>query len=243
VYSSPCLGSAQATSKTQRWNCSPTRETETTPTSIRINEARKVLVSGLGGTLNTIAKDVKVQVEFNPANVQAYRLIGYENRMMRAEEFNDDKKDAGELGSGHSVTALYEVVPVRVQAKVTHIDPLRYQSRKVNPEGLTSAELMTVKLRYKAPKDSSSAMVARSVMDEDTGGASASENARFAAAVAEFGMLLRDSKLKGQSSFENCLMLARQSRGDDVEGYRAEFISLVERTAELKGDGRQARRN
>jgi Ca-activated chloride channel family protein len=207
-----------------------------------ISEARKVLVSELGGTLNTIAKDVKVQVEFNPANVQAYRLIGYENRLMRAEEFNDDKKDAGELGAGHSVTALYEIIPVGVQAKLPAVDRLRYQSRDPKPEAFANDELMTVKLRYKAPKGSASAMVARSVMDEDTGAASTSENTLFAAAVAEFGMLLRDSRLKGQSSFENCLALARESRGDDPEGYRAEFIGLVEKSAELNRNHQQARR-
>jgi Ca-activated chloride channel family protein len=206
-----------------------------------IHEARKVLVSGLGGTLNTIAKDVKVQVEFNPAKVQAYRLIGYENRLMRAEEFNDDKKDAGDLGSGHSVTALYEIIPVGVRAKLATVDPLRYQARDANHDAFASNELMTVKLRYKAPKDAASEMLARSVMDEDTRDAPASENARFAAAVAEFGMLLRDSKLKGHSSFEHCLALARGSRGEDSEGYRAEFIGMVEKTAELKGDHRQAR--
>jgi Ca-activated chloride channel homolog len=208
-----------------------------------IHEARKVLVSELGGTLNTIAKDVKIQVEFNPVKVHSYRLIGYENRLMRAEEFNDDKKDAGELGAGHSVTALYEIIPIAVRTKLPHIDPLRYQSRNAKAEAFESNELLTVKLRYKAPtKDAASAMFAKSVLDEDTGVASASENALFAAAVAEFGMLLRDSKSKGQSSFENCLALARESRGDDSEGYRAEFISLVEKTAELKRDNRQARR-
>jgi Ca-activated chloride channel family protein len=208
-----------------------------------IHEARKVLVDGLGGTLNTIAKDVKVQVEFNPAKVQAYRLIGYENRLMRAEEFNDDKKDAGELGAGHSVTALYEIIPVGVAAKLPHVDPLRYQSREIGAAGFTTNELMTVKLRFKAPKSgTASSMVAKSVIDEDTDGASASENTRFAAAVAEFGMLLRDSKSKGKSSFENCLALARESRGDDSEGYRAEFISLVEKSAQLKRRDQQARR-
>lgn len=207
-----------------------------------IREARKVLVSEVGGTLNTIAKDVKVQVEFNPANVQAYRLIGYENRLMRAEEFNDDKRDAGELGAGRSVTALYEIIPVGVQAKLPAVDPLRYQSRDAKPEAFANDELMTVKLRYKAPKDSASAMVARSVMDEDTGAASASEDTLFAAAVAEFGMLLRDSRLKGHSSFENCLALARESRGDDPEGYRAEFIGLIEKSADLKRNHQQAMR-
>lgn len=206
-----------------------------------IQEARKVMVSELGGTLNTIAKDVKVQVEFNPARVQAYRLIGYENRLMRAEEFNDDKKDAGELGAGHSVTALYEIIPVGVRAELHPVDGLKYQSRKVKAEGFSSNEVMTVKLRYKAPKGDTSELLARSVFDENRDVPSASENARFAASVAEFGMLLRDSKLKGNSSFENCLALARESRGDDPEGYRAEFINLVERSAQLKRSGQQAR--
>src|SRR5436190_6301132 len=119
---------------------------------------------------------------------------------MRAEEFNDDKKDAGDLGAGHSVTALYEVIPVGVRTRLPAVDPLRYQSRDANYDAFASNELMTVKLRYKAPKGETSAMFARSVMDEDTRHGSVSENTRFAAAVAEFGMLLRDSKLKGHSS-------------------------------------------
>jgi Ca-activated chloride channel family protein len=195
-----------------------------------INEARKVLVNGLGGTLYTIAKDVKVQVEFNPANVKAYRLIGYENRLMRAEEFNDDKKDAGELGSGHSVTALYEIIPEGVDTRLQNVDPLRYQSRDTTAAAATD-ELMTVKLRYKSSDGAKSKMLAKSVVDEID---SASDNTRFAAAVAEFGMLLRDSKSKGHSSFENCLKLAKESIGEDRDGYRAEFITLVEKTAELK---------
>lgn len=209
-----------------------------------IQEARKVLVSELGGTLNTIAKDVKVQVEFNPARVQAYRLIGYENRLMRAEEFNDDKKDAGELGAGHSVTALYEIIPVGVRAELHPVDGLKYQSRKVKADGISGNEVLTVKLRYKAPNgktSDTSELLARSVFDENRDVASASENTRFAASVAEFGMLLRDSRQKGQSSFEHCLALARDSRGDDREGYRAEFISLVEKSAQLKRSGQQAR--
>jgi len=199
-----------------------------------VHEARKVLVSGLGATLNTIANDVKIQVEFNPAKVSAYRLLGYENRVMRAEEFNDDKKDAGELGAGHSVTALYEIIPIDVRTKLPHVDPLRYQSTQARPEAFATNELMTVKLRYKARVGAKSAMIARSIVDDDTAIESASENARFAAAVAEFGMLLRDSKSKGRSSFENCLALARESRGNDSEGYRGEFVTLVEKTAQLR---------
>ena len=196
-----------------------------------VNEARKVLVNGLGGTLYTIAKDVKVQVEFNPANVKAYRLIGYENRLMRAEEFNNDKKDAGELGSAQSVTALYEIIPEGVDTGLQHVDPLRYQSRDTTAAAATN-ELFTVKLRYKSPDGAKSSMVAKSVVDDEI--ETVSNNSRFAAAVAEFGMLLRDSKLKGHSSFETCLKLAKESIGEDPEGYRTEFVALVEKTAELK---------
>jgi len=206
-----------------------------------IQEARKVLVSELGGTLNTIAKDVKIQIEFNPATVHSYRLIGYENRLMRAEEFNDDKKDARELGAGHSVTALYEIVASDVPKKLTTVDPLRYQSQDLKPEAFAGNELMTVKLRYKPPASKESVLLAKSLMDEDLDIDSASENTRFAAAVAEFGMLLRESKFKGKSSFERCLALARRSSGPDLEGYRAEFISLVERSAELTGRTQRAR--
>ncbi len=206
-----------------------------------IQEARKVLVSSLGGTLTPIARDVKIQVEFNPLMVQAYRLIGYENRLMRAEDFNDDKKDAGELGAGHTVTALYEVIPVGVRAKLSTVDELRYQSRNAKPDAFANEELMTVKLRYRSPNGMASQMFARSLMNENIEIGSASENTRFAAAVAEFGMLLRHSKLKGHSSFENCLALAKQSTGDDPEGYRSEFVSLIEKSAELMQAGQQAR--
>lgn len=206
-----------------------------------INEARKVVVTELGSTLNTIAKDVKIQVEFNPVRVQAYRLIGYENRLMRADEFNDDKKDAGELGAGHSVTALYEIIPVGVRARTSSVDQLRYQSQNPTADAFTSNELMTVKLRYKLPQSDASIMFAKSLTDDGDDLSLASENTRFVSAVAEFGMLLRDSKYKGKSSFEQCLALARDSSGRDSEGYRAEFINLVKRSAELKQNKEQAR--
>jgi Ca-activated chloride channel family protein len=198
-----------------------------------IHEARKVLVSELGGTLNTIAKDVKIQIEFNPAKVQAYRLIGYENRLMRAEEFNDDKKDAGELGAGHSVTALYEIVPPDAKTKVAKADALKYQSKDLKPEAFASNELMTVKLRYKPPTGDTSLLLTNAVNDAAVDLASASENLRFASAVAQFGMLLRESRFKGESSFEKCIALAKESRGADPDGYRAEFIGLAEKSAEL----------
>src|SRR4029079_9126639 len=165
------------------------------------------------------------------------RLIGYENRLMRAEEFNDDKKDAGELGAGHSLTALYEIIPQGVQRNLPTFDPWRYQSRDAPAEAAAGQELMTVKLRYKAPGSKTSELLAKSIMNDSVDLASANENLRFAAAVAQFGMLLRNSKFKGHSSFETCLALARQSRGADLDGYRAEFVSLVERSAELSRNG------
>jgi Ca-activated chloride channel family protein len=198
-----------------------------------LQEARKVFINELGGTLFTIAKDVKIQVEFNPARVQAYRLIGYENRLMKAEDFNDDKKDAGELGAGHSVTALYEVIPTGANAKLPKVDALKYQDNATKPEAYASNEIMMVKLRYKAPKENDSKLLARAVVDEKKTVETASSNFKFAAAVAEFGLLLRESRFKANASTERCLDLARQSRGEDEAGYRAEFISLVEKSKDL----------
>jgi Ca-activated chloride channel homolog len=198
-----------------------------------LQEARKVFINELGGTLFTIAKDVKIQVEFNPTRVQAYRLIGYENRLLKAEDFNDDKKDAGELGAGHSVTALYEVIPAGANAKLPKVDALKYQDQMTRPEAYASNEIMMVKLRYKAPKQNDSKLLARAVVDEKKSIESASSNFKFAAAVAEFGLLLRESRFKAKSSHERCLELARQSRGEDEAGYRAEFISLIEKSRDL----------
>ncbi len=198
-----------------------------------LQEARKVFISELGGTLFTIAKDVKIQVEFNPARVQAYRLIGYENRLMKAEDFNDDKKDAGELGAGHAVTALYEVIPAGANAKSAKVDALKYQDQMTKPEAYATNEIMMVKLRYKAPKESDSRLIVRAVLDEKKTVETASSNFKFAAAVAEFGLLLRVSRFRANASPERCLDLARQSRGEDQAGYRSEFISLVEKSKEL----------
>ena len=195
-----------------------------------INEARKVLVSEYGGTLFTIAKDVKIQVEFNPALVQAYRLIGYENRMLAAEDFNDDRKDAGELGSGHTVTALYEIIPSGVKDEFTKsVDSLKYQS---NDRPLTNAgsnELMTIKLRYKQPQGDESRLLSHAVTNDVLRPGEASDNFRFSAAVAEFGMLLRNSAYRQGASYEQVIELAEKSRGRDPEGYRSEFIQLVEK--------------
>ncbi|HEY9808542.1 MAG TPA: von Willebrand factor type A domain-containing protein [Halomicronema sp.] len=193
-------------------------------------EAKKVLVKEIGATLLTIAKDVKIQVEFNPAKVQAYRLIGYENRVLQAEDFNDDKKDAGELGAGHSVTAIYEIIPVGVESsvKLPDVDPLRYQQSNVEPTSQGN-ELMQVKLRYKAPNETISQLISQPVMDEDSSLTWASSNFKFSAAVAGFGMILRESEYKGSANFEQVLQLATEAKGDDPEGYRGEFIRLVEK--------------
>lgn len=194
-------------------------------------EAKKVLVKEIGGTLLTIAKDVKIQVEFNPTKVQAYRLIGYENRMLRNEDFKDDKKDAGELGAGHSVTALYEIIPVGVKSdvKVSDVDSLKYQ-KTVQNAASGSNELMQVKLRYKAPNQNTSQLLTSPVVDRGLKLEDASTNFKFSAAVSEFGMVLRDSQYKGKANFDDILKLANQSQGDDLDGYRAEFIRLVTRS-------------
>lgn len=193
-----------------------------------ISEARKVLVNEFGSTLFTIAKDVKIQIEFNPAKVQAYRLIGYENRMLAAEDFNDDLKDAGELGSGHTVTALYEIIPVGVKDNFTvSVDPLKYQANDKKVNGNTN-EMLTIKLRYKEPEGSTSKLIVHPVMDDHKTLAATSDNFRFSAAVAEFGLLLRNSAFKQQGNYEQVLNLARSAKGTDANGYRAEFISLVQ---------------
>ncbi|MFQ5789760.1 MAG: von Willebrand factor type A domain-containing protein [Acidobacteriota bacterium] len=190
-----------------------------------LTEARKVLVAEGAGTLVTIAKDVKIQIELNPRRVAAYRLIGYENRLLREEDFSDDGKDAGELGAGHSVTALYEIVPQGVETHPPAADPLKYQeARKASPAA-DSNELMTVKLRYKTPEGETSQRLTTLVKDEV--GRPSSENFRFAAAAAGFGMLLRDSQHKGSASYSQVLALARGAQGSDRHGYRAELIRLV----------------
>jgi Ca-activated chloride channel family protein len=198
-----------------------------------IDEARKVLVGEMGGTLFTIASDVKVQVEFNPARVKAYRLIGYENRALAPEDFNDDHKDAGELGAGHSVTALYEVVPVGApDSPARGVDPLRYQQVRPTPRAGSSGELLTVKLRYKAPDGNASHDLVRRVADRHAVAAT-SADFRFAAAVAEWGMLLRGSQFRAASSYAQVAELARGALGGDRGGYRAEFLRLVESSRQL----------
>jgi Ca-activated chloride channel family protein len=191
-----------------------------------LHEARKVLVKEAGATLVTVAKDVKIQVEFNPQNVAAYRLIGYENRVLRNQDFNDDKKDAGEIGAGHTVTALYEIVPAGVEIETPSVDPLKYQrptQTATSPAGRD--ELMTVKLRYKAPDGDESRLITVPVKNRT---ADLSANVGFAAAIAEFGMMLRQSEHRGSSSWQDAAALARRFRGSDPDGYRAEFARLVE---------------
>lgn len=204
-------------------------------------EARKVLGAQVGGTLVTIAKDVKIQVEFNPAAASAYRLIGYENRILRDEDFNDDGKDAGEIGAGHSVTALYEVVPAGVAPPATagNVTPLKYSQSASQPSQNTSAnELLTVQLRYKDPTSDTSKLISTGVANVGREFGAASENLRFSAAVAAFGMLLKDSPHKGDVTYDGVRDVARGAMSTDLQGYRAEFVRLVGRAGELKRRGR-----
>lgn len=186
-------------------------------------EAKKVMVGQMAGTLYTIAKDVKLQVEFNPAQVKYYRLIGYENRVLEDRDFNDDNKDAGDMGAGHSVTAFYEIIPAGSGENAGSTDPLRYQQAVVIP----SDELLQVKIRYKKPTEDSSMLFSKSLNSKETYGV-LSDNFRFAAAVAEYAMLLRGSEFKGQASYRHVLEAAKSANSPDPEGYRAEFIRLVE---------------
>ena len=203
-----------------------------------VTEARKVLVEQVGGTLVTIAKDVKIQVEFNPAQVAAYRLIGYENRILAAEDFNDDKKDAGEIGAGHTVTALYEVVPPGAAVDLPSVDPLKYQTpKRESKDQPATDELLTLKLRYKAPDADQSKLLEFTLLDEGNSFDQASPDFRFAAAVASFGMLLRDSQHKGTATYDTVLDIATQSKGPDKHGYRSELLEMV-RTAKAATNGR-----
>jgi Ca-activated chloride channel family protein len=197
-----------------------------------LKEAQKVLVDQMQGTLVTIAKDVKIQVEFNPAQVKAYRLIGYENRMLAKEDFNDDTKDAGEIGAGHTVTALYELVPAGGAIATPGVDPLKYQRTPVLADKATDGELLTLKMRYKQPDGDVSKLLEFPVTDAGKPYAEASPDFKFASAVAGFGMLLRDSPYKGNLSFDAVLELAQEGKGADRNGFRNEFVDLV-KTAKI----------
>lgn len=200
-----------------------------------LQEARRVLVREFGGTLFTIAKDVKFQLEFNPARVDSYRLIGYENRLLNDEDFNDDTKDAGEMGSGHMVTALYEIVPAGSGENIPSVDPLKYQvSRKIQDENF-SGELLTIKVRYKLPDGHTSRLLEKPVASRPADISEVSGNLRFAAAVAEFGMILRESEFKGTSTLEGAVSLASSAKGEDEDGYRAEMIRLIRTVKDMRG--------
>ena len=179
------------------------------------------------------AKDVKIQVEFNPEKVQSYRLIGYENRILQKEDFNDDKKDAGEMGAGHTVTALYEIIPAGVKDVFSgKVDELKYQTAAVSKNEFAD-EMLTVKLRYKTPTGDESKLMVHTVADENTAIENTSDNFRFSAAVASFGMLLRNSAYTQQATYEEVIRRAKNAKGKDLNGYRNEFIELVQSAATL----------
>jgi autotransporter-associated beta strand protein len=205
-----------------------------------LSEARKVLVEQMTGTLITIAKDVKIQVEFNPAQVASYRLIGYENRLLAKEDFNDETKDAGEIGAGHSVTALYEIVPVGVSPPTAPVDDLKYQTPAAapapitKPAATTSTELLTVKLRYKAPEGTTSQLIEVPVTDKKTTLAAATPEFKFTTAVAAYGLMLRQSSYRGLLSWDQIRQLALEGKGSDPHGYRAEFLQLLDKARGLQ---------
>ena len=209
-----------------------------------VEEARKVLVHQINGTLMTIAKDVKIQVEFNPARVASYRLIGYEKRLLRKEDFNNDKVDAGEIGAGHTVTALYEIVPANADAanpaaSVPPVDPLKYQTpnnstARANLDVIASPEMLTVKLRHKKPDGDVSELTEKAFTDNGSKFENAPPDLKFAAAVAEFGMLLRDSQFKGKGTIGAVIEWAQEGKGRDTAGYRAGFIEMARKAETLK---------
>ena len=190
-----------------------------------LDEARRTLVAQFGGTLFTVAKDVKLQVEFNPARVADYRLIGYENRLLANEDFNNDQKDAGELGAGHTVTALYEIVPTGSANPL--VDKLKYQPAAAAPTPPAGPDVLTVKLRYQEPRGGASRLLAQPLGGAAAPIAQASADQQFAAGVAEFGLLLRQSAQRGTATFASAAQLAQAGRGPDPDGYRAELVRLV----------------
>lgn len=201
-----------------------------------IAEANRVLVKEFGGTLFTVAKDVKLQVEFNPAYVQGYRLIGYENRLLNDEDFKDDKKDAGDMGAGHTVTALYELIPAGARSKwIKDVDPLKYQNNSTS-RGSDNSEIANVKIRYKQPDGEESTPIEKSVSNSVLAFNQASEDFRFAASIASFGMLLRDSEFKQNTKYARTIDMAKASKGADEEGDRAEMIKLMQKARYMKDD-------
>jgi len=198
-----------------------------------IREASKVFVREMRANMFTIAKDVKIQVEFNPVRVKAYRLIGYENRVMKDKDFNDDKKDAGELGAGHTVTALYEIIPAGSKHETGKIDKLKYQNSSISADAKKTGETATIKLRYKKPTGEKSRLIVTVVNNASMKLKNTSDNFRFSAAVAGFGMILRGSEFKNGYTFKEAIRLASGAKGKDTNGYRAEFINLVKTSAML----------
>lgn len=196
-------------------------------------EAQKVLVSEMGSTLHTVAKDVKIQVQFNPAKVKAYRLIGYENRLLNDEDFEDDTKDAGEMGAGHSVTALYEIIPAGSDEEVPGISDLKYLDKDVNDFAKNSQELLNVDIRYKDPDGDESKLLRFNLLDNDTRFSKASEDFRFAASVAAFGMLVRESEYTNMLTYNQVKEMAKEAKGKDDGGYRVEFIRLIDLASSL----------
>lgn len=198
-----------------------------------ITEANKTLVKEYASTLHTVAKDVKIQVEFNPANVAEYRLIGYENRMLESEDFNNDKKDAGEMGLGHVVTALYEIVPVGKTSK--KIDPLKYvTTEKEIPAGILTNEIATLKLRYKEPSQLESRLITEVIRKSNSPLKSASNNLRWSLSIAGFGMLLRGSEHAGNANYDLIIKLAQSAIGKDDDGYRREAAQLMKNASLLE---------
>lgn len=197
-----------------------------------LQEANKVLVNEFGATMYTVAKDVKLQIEFNPTKVQAYRLVGYETRLLNKEDFNDDTKDAGEMGAGHTVTAFYEVIPTGVKSNlIGNVDPLKYQKEtNVSTQNIFTdnkyPDLLTVKLRYKQPRSDQSQKIEVPLIDDK--GDNVSDDFRFASAVAMFGQIIKDSQYKGEGSYSKAIALAQKGYGEDKQGYRREFVRLMQ---------------
>ncbi len=205
-----------------------------------IKEAEKTLVSEFGGTLFTVAKDVKTQIEFNPAKVQGYRLVGYENRLLNTEDFKDDKKDAGEMGAGHTVSIIYEIIPVGVNSKYLRpTSNLKYQTPTTNSD--YAGELATIKFRYKKPDGHRSKEMTHTIPDQTTDLQNATENSRFSTSVAMFGLLLKDSKFKGNCSYAAALKLAKKSVGQDNDGYRTKYMELVKAAEKLAANAKVAK--
>jgi len=191
-------------------------------------EAKKVLVDEIGATLFTIAKDVKIQVEFNPAKIKSYRLVGYENKLLNDEDFEDDKKDAGEIGAGHTVTALYEIVTLENIEDLAGDFKLKYQEKVIKKSAVETEEILTVSIRYKKPDEDVSKLMSAVITGKPVSFKKTSDNFKFSAAVAQLGMLLRDSEFIGNADFDKTKELAKNSLGEDKYGYRAEFLRLLD---------------